>query len=222
MEKIYTPNQATQLAVVAMGHKLIEKKLVAGSWGNISCRLDNEHIAVTPSGIGYERITPEDIVIVTNTGQVTVGEKTPSSELKLHLAIYSAYPEAGAVIHTHGIYTSALAAMHKGIPAIIEDIVQIIGGRVQCAQYAMPGTLALAENAVAALGGHKAALLANHGSVCWGKNLDDALMVAEILEKAAHITILCGDKAVELDTGEVNAMHNFYQEHYFKRQMGEE
>ena len=115
--------------------------------------------------------------------------------------------------------------MRRPVPAIIEDIVQICGGRVNCAEYAFPGTQELADAAVKALAGRKAALLANHGAVCWGKSLDDALVVAEILEKAAQIAVICascGCKAYELDESDVAAMHSFYEQHYCKRQMGEE
>ena len=212
-------------AIVEMGHTLIEKRLVAGSWGNISCRVDEASIAITPSGRGYETLKPEDVVIIDNLGAVLDGKHIPSSELKVHTAVYNAYPAAGAVIHTHSIYASALAAMHQDVPAIIEDIVQIIGGRVHCAQYALCGTQELAENTVAALHGRKAVLLANHGAVCWGKNLQEALLVAEILEKAAQIAVICmgtGGKMYELSTEDVEVMHTFYEEHYSKRQQGEE
>lgn len=209
-------------AIVAMGHRLIEKNLVAGSWGNISCKVAGERIAITPSGRGYEKLQPEDIVILDKQGQVVEGTRIPSSESKLHTAIYAACPEATAVIHTHSIYASALAAMRQPVPAIIEDIVQIAGGRVNCAEYALPGTEALAQNAVVAMEGRKAVLLANHGAVCWGKSLEDALIVAEVLEKAAQIAIICGGRAYELSSEDAEAMHSFYEAHYCKRQMGEE
>lgn len=209
-------------AIVDMGHKLTMKHLVAGSWGNISSRIDDKSIAITPSGLGYEGMQNEDVVILANDGQVLEGRRIPSSESKVHLAIYNAYSQAGAVIHTHSVYASALAAMRKPVPAIIEDIVQIIGGRVNCAEYALPGTQQLAINTIAALQGRKAALLANHGAICWGKTLADALIVAEILEKAAQIAIICGDQAYELTTDDIKSMHNFYEEHYNKRQIGEE
>ena len=128
METQLFAKESACAAIVETGHALIEKKLVAGSWGNISCRIDAQNIAITPSGHGYETLTPEDVVIINRDGEVVEGKRIPSSELKVHTAIYNAYPEAGAVIHTHSIYASALAAMHQGVPAIIEDIVQIIGG----------------------------------------------------------------------------------------------
>ncbi len=209
-------------AIVDMGRKLIEKRLVAGSWGNISCRTDSGRIAVTPSGRGYESLTSEDIVLLDEKGAIIDGRRIPSSESRLHIAIYEALPQARAVIHTHSVYASALAAMRQPLPAIIEDIVQICGGRVNCAEYALPGTQALADAAVKALAGRKAALLANHGAVCWGESLDDALTVAEVLEKAAQIVIICGGRAYELDDADAAAMHSFYEEHYSKRQMGRE
>jgi len=211
-------------AIVAMGKKLIERKLVAGSWGNISVKIADGVYAVTPSGRGYANQKPEDIVIVDDACKTLDGELTPSSESKLHTAIYNACPEAKAIIHTHSIYASALAAMRKPVPAIIEDIVQIIGGRVECAEYALPGTQELADNAVKAMNGRKGVLLANHGAVCWGKDLADALMVCEILEKAAQIAIICQScgGVVELSSDDAEIMHSFYEEHYIKRQRGEE
>ena len=211
-------------AIVTMGKKLIERKLVAGSWGNISVKIADGVYAVTPSGRGYANQKPEDIVIVDDACKTLDGELTPSSESKLHTAIYNACPEAKAIIHTHSIYASALAAMLKPVPAIIEDIVQIIGGRVECAEYALPGTQELADNAVKAMNGRKGVLLANHGAVCWGKDLADALMVCEILEKAAQISIICQScgGAVELSSADAEIMHSFYEEHYIKRQRGEE
>ena len=211
-------------AIVAMGKELIERKLVAGSWGNISVKIADGVYAVTPSGRGYANQKPEDIVIVDDACKTLDGELTPSSESKLHTAIYNACPEAKAIIHTHSIYASALAAMRKPVPAIIEDIVQIIGGRVECAEYALPGTQELADNAVKAMNGRKGVLLANHGAVCWGKDLADALMVCEILEKAAQIAIICQScgGAVELSSDDAKIMHSFYEEHYSKRQRGEE
>ena len=211
-------------AIVAMGKELIERKLVAGSWGNISVKIADGVYAVTPSGRGYANQKPEDIVIVDDACKTLDGELTPSSESKLHTAIYNTCPEAKAIIHTHSIYASALAAMRKPVPAIIEDIVQIIGGRVECAEYALPGTQELADNAVKAMNGRKGVLLANHGAVCWGKDLADALMVCEILEKAAQIAIICQScgGAVELSSADAEIMHSFYEEHYIKRQRGEE
>lgn len=211
--------------IVDIGHELIVKNLVAGSWGNISCRIDEKHIAITPSGLGYQLLTPDDIVILDNEGNVVSGKHIPSSESKVHLAIYKAYPKAQAIIHTHSIYASAFAAMRKTVPAIIEDIAQICGGSIKCAEYALTGTKKLADNAVLALEERKAVLLANHGAVCWGKSLAEALLVAEILEKTAHIASICagcGNIPVQISAEDTELMHTFYEEHYLKRQLGKE
>lgn len=225
MDALNLQKEAARGAIVAMGRVLIERRLVAGSWGNISCRVeDSDIIAITPSGLGYENQDAADIVLVDADGRTMEGIHIPSSETPLHTAIYTAIPEAKAIIHTHSIYASALAAMRKPVPAIIEDIIQIIGGRVNCAEYALPGTQDLADNAVRAMCGKKAVLLANHGTVCWGKSLADALLVAEILEKAAQIAVICQScgGAVELSQEDADIMHGFYEQHYYKRQIGEE
>ncbi len=209
-------------AIVAMGKKLIANNLVAGTWGNISVRVNENKIAVTPSGLGYDNLKLQDIAILNNDGGVIEATHAPSTESKLHIAIYKAHPEAKAIIHTHSVYASALAAMHKDVPALVEDIVQICGGRVACAPYVMCGTQELADAAVQAMGERKAVLLANHGAVCWGKSLEDALIVAQVLEKAAQIATICNGQGIEISDADGKAMHQFYEEHYSKRQLGEE
>lgn len=208
--------------IIATGHKIVEQKMVAGSWGNLSIKIDAESCAITPSGRAYDSLTAQDIVIVDMTGKKLVGDLIPSSETPLHTAIYKEIPEAQAIVHTHSIYASACAAMHKPIPAVVEDLVQIIGGKIDVAAYALPGTQALADNAVKALQNKKAALLANHGVVCWGTTLETALMTAEIVEKAAQIYCICETMggAVLLPDADIAVMHDFYQQHYSKRQIG--
>lgn len=197
--------------------------MIAGSWGNLSIKIDENSCVITPSGRSYDSLDTDDVVLVDMSGQKLRGTLIPSSELPLHLAIYQALPEARAIVHTHSIYASACAAMHKPIPPLVEDLVQIIGGQVDVAEYALPGTQALAVNAIAALKNKKAALLANHGVVCWGATLETALMTAEIVEKAAQIYCICASMggAVPLPESDIEIMHNFYQQHYLKRQMNE-
>lgn len=206
--------------IVAVGHQMVNKKMVAGSWGNLSIKINATNYAITPSGHSYDSLTPEDIVLVDNHGNKLEGDLIPSSELPLHLRIYDAIEDANAIVHTHSIYASACAAMHKPIPAVIEDLVQIIGGQVDVAKYALPGTTDLGENAIQALGHKKAVLLANHGVVCWGRTLKAALMTAEIVEKAAHIYCICASMggAIPLPDKDIAVMHEFYNKEYAKRQ----
>lgn len=211
---------AARQQIVAAGLKMIEQKMIAGSWGNLSIKINTSCCAITPSGRSYDSLNTEDVIVVDMQGNKIVGALIPSSETPLHLAVYEAIPEAQAIVHTHSIYASACAAMHKPIPALIEDLVQIIGGSVDVAEYALPGTEALAANAIKALQNKKAALLANHGVVCWGSSLNSALMTAEIVEKAAQIYCICETMggAKLLPEADIAVMHDFYKQHYSKRQ----
>ena len=211
--------------VVEAGLKLVHSAMTVGTYGNISCRMDEGHIAVTPSGRDYEQLTPEDIVVTDMEGKKTDGALLPSSELPLHLAIYKRFPEAQAIVHTHSIYASALAVAHKVLPPVIEDLTQIVGGTVRCTEYTIAGTNELGKRAVEAMeGGCNAALLANHGAVCWGRSMKEALNTAQILEKGAQIYYIARSfgTPVPLNEATVRTLHDFYINHYSKRQQGEE
>ena len=213
-----------RVEIINAAKKMAGQNMLPGSWGNISVRVDEETFAVTPSGHGYDNLMPQDIVIVDAAGNTLDGNLIPSSELPLHLAIYKAQPDAEAIVHTHSIYASACAAARRDIPPLIEDMVQIMGGPVHCAEYALPGTDELAQNVINAMGGKRAALMANHGVACWGTTLDEAMMVAGIVEKAAQLYCITQSigGAVLLPQSDIDAMHGFYEAHYRKRQLGEE
>ena len=213
-------NDVTQLrqAVVEAGRQMFERGLVAGTWGNISIRSDSgDQIAVTPSGRPYTELQPADIVLVSPDGHLLAGQR-PSSELPLHLAIYAARPDVFAVVHTHSIYATACAVAGKAIPPSLEEMVQVVGGEVAVAQYALPGTPELAQNAVLALGDRTAVLLANHGAVACGPSLAEALLVAELVEKAAQIYAIAGQLggARSLSEEDILRMRRFYVENYSK------
>ncbi len=213
-----------RLQIIKAAQKMSAQNMLPGSWGNLSVKITDDAFAVTPSGRGYDSLAAEDVTIVDAEGKVLDGALLPSSELPLHLAIYKALPEAKAVVHTHSIYASACASARKDIPPLVEDMVQIMGGSVRCAKYALPGTEALADNVIRAMDGKRAALLANHGVAAWGVTLDEAMMVAGIVEKAAQlycITQAIGG-AVLLPQDDIDIMHKFYEAHYRKRQLGEE
>ena len=209
--------------ILAVGCGMLDKGLVAGTWGNISARIPGTHfIAVTPSGKSYHDITADDVVVVDETGIVIEGSFKPSSELPVHLAIYSARPDIQAIVHTHSVFASACAVAHKDIPPIIEDLVQLVGGSVDVATYALPGTTILAQNVVASLAQKNAVLMANHGVVGCGQSLAEAIMACELVEKAAQIYIYANQigGAKALSDEDVEIMHKFYAEYYRKRQQG--
>lgn len=204
--------------IVQAGIEVYERGLVAGTWGNISARLekDQEKFAITPSGMDYREIQKDDIVILNLKGEKVEGDKKPSSEKKLHIHIYKSRSDINSIVHSHSIYASAIACARKDIPPIIEDMVQIVGGSVEIADYKLPGSDELAEAAVDALSNKKAALLANHGVVALGEDMEEALKVAEIVEKSAKIYLLAKifGEPHELSEEDVEIMRKMYSEDY--------
>lgn len=212
-----------KLEVIESGRKLLDNGLVAGTWGNISARIEgSDQIVVTPSGRDYLSLSEADIIVTDLFGNVVEGKLKPSSELPMHLAIYRARQDIRAIIHTHSIFASSCAVARKPIPPIIEDLVQLAGGRIEVADYALPGTIELAQNVVNSLGDKSAVLLANHGVVCCGQNIHEAMLGCELVEKAAQIYIYASQLGgpVLLSDEDIKVMHNFYLEHYRRRQEG--
>lgn len=209
--------------ILAVGCTMVDKGLVAGTWGNISARIPGtQFIAVTPSGKGYRELTVADVVVVDEMGMVIEGRLKPSSELPLHIEIYQSRSDVQAIVHTHSVFASACAVAHKSIPPIIEDLVQLVGGGVDVATYALPGTKELAQHVVAALGSKNAVLMANHGVVGCGQSLTEAMMACELVEKAAQILIYANQigGAQVLSNEDVGVMHEFYVQYYRQRQQG--
>lgn len=216
--------QAERQALADLGRTLIGSGLSVGTYGNLSCRLDDTHVAITPSGKEYAALQAEDMVVINLAGEKTEGRWLPSSELYLHLEIYKNILEAQSVVHTHSLYATALAVAHKDLPPIVEDLTQLTGGSVRCTEYESPGTEALGKAAVAALEDRHAALLANHGAVCWGRTMYEALNAAVVLEKGAHIYCIAHGFGTpfRLEEKQAKKLRDFYEEHYSKRQRGEE
>jgi L-fuculose-phosphate aldolase len=142
-------------------------------------------VAITPSGIGYDELAPDDICLVTPSGHEMDAPETPSSELPMHLAVYAA-TGAGAVVHTHSAEVVALSATCDELPAVHYAITSL-GGPVRVAPYTRFGSAGLAEAAVAALEGRRAAILQNHGAVCYGATLAAAYDRALLLEWLARV-----------------------------------
>ena len=211
-------NDWTELrpAEQSAGQRLLAEGLVARTWDTVSVRAGPEHMLLTPSGRAYEGMAPEDIVPVNlRTGSYD-GPLKPSSEGKLHAEIYRTRSEIQAVIHTHQMNASTVAAARREVPPILDDMVQIIGPTVRVADYALPSTNKIVRATVKALRGRMAALMANHGAVCLGRNLDEAFVVAQILEKACKAFIeaefLGGAKSI--NRVEAFLMHQVYLRKY--------
>lgn len=170
--------------VIDIARRMGRAGLNRGTSGNVSARMADGFL-VTPSGIPPEALHPADIVAVDMDGE-WCGQRKPSSEWRFHRDLYRTRPDVGAVVHAHAPFSTTLAVLGRGIPAF-HYMVAMLGGRdVRCAPYATYGTQALSDNALAALEGRKACLLANHGMLAVGCDLDDALDMAVELESLAE------------------------------------
>ncbi len=210
-------NEAKE-TVIKAGKLLLEKDLVARTWGNVSVRLEGGRMAISPSGRTYEELTVDDIVIVDIETLEYQGGIKPSSEKGIHAAIYKARKDVNAVIHTHQMNASTCAAAGRTVPPILDDMVQILGPDVRVAAYALPGSKKLVKESVKALRGRTAVLLANHGAVCVGKSADDAFVAAQVLEKAckAFIEAEFMGGAKKINKFEAHLMHKYYIMKYSK------
>ncbi len=175
--------EQVRIAVCEAGIRLSAEGLVARTWGNISIRIDERTMAVTPSGIKYEDIKPEHIAVMDIiTGKWECPVK-PSGESKLHASIYRDRPEAGAVIHTHQLNASVCAAARVNVEVNDQDAARIIcTDKVLCGGYGLPGTSKLTGETVKVLRGGLCALMANHGAVCLGRDIEEAFTVSSVLE----------------------------------------
>ena len=168
--------------------------LVVGTSGNVSVRVDansdeRELMAITPSGIEYDILNTEDILVADMDIEPVEGDGVPSSEAMLHAEIYRHRRDVGAVMHTHSAFATAVAVAGLDIPPIIDEMVLTVGGEVKVAEYAFPSSEALAANVREALGGRNAALIRNHGVVGVGADLRVALKVCELVEHAAQVMV---------------------------------
>ncbi len=178
---------AVKQAVLDAAKTMYRRGLVEGTAGNVSGRIDDGHAVLTPSSLSYEEMTLDDLVLVDLEGDVVEGTRSPTSEKALHLECFKAYPEVQGVVHCHATYASMFAVARRPIPAAIDEFVIYIGGDVPVSDYHPSGSDLLATAVASRLGDRSAALMANHGMVCVGKSVEDALNSALIVEHNAQI-----------------------------------
>lgn len=186
-----------------------------GSAGNVSARFE-EGFLITPSGMAYDRLVPDDIVYVGMDGSAQ-GRLTPSSEWRMHLDIYAARPEAGAVLHAHSTFATALSCLRRDIPAF-HYMVAVAGGTdIRCSSYALFGTQALSDSMLMALKERRACLLGTHGMICFHDDLDKTLWLAvevETLAKQYWHACLAGEPVLLSDAQMCEVLEKF--QHYGK------
>ena len=161
-----------------------------GTWGNLSVRVP-EGVIVTPSRIPYKEITLNDFVTLDDDGRVISGHRLPTSEAEIHSILYRKKSDIGAAIHGHSVYATAVSCLNRAIPVFVEEIAQLIGGEIRCTRYVPAGQHKnIAKEVAATIGEVNAVLVANHGSVCCGRTLEEAFVACQVLEKAALMLLV--------------------------------
>lgn len=173
--------------IVEAGVRLSRGRLIAGSEGNISVRLDDGTIMITPSGVCKGSLGSDDAVLVDSTGEIEPGRKQPSAELAMHLFVYRRRPDVGACVHSHAPHATSFALAGSGLSDDLLAEMALTTGPVPLAAYATPGTEAVAQSLEPLIENHEAFLLSNHGLLTVGRNLDEAMVRHETVEHCARI-----------------------------------
>ena len=183
----------TRAGIIAVAQALDAAGLVPNKSGNVSCR-SADGFLITPAGVPYRELVPADIVESSLTGAAEEHARRPSSEWRMHAAIYADRPDAAAIVHTHSPRATALACAGRGIPPF-HYMIALAGGEIRCMPYATFGTAELAATAVQGLEGRRATLLANHGVIAIGSSLAEAHAVALEVENLAgqYLALLAAD-----------------------------
>ncbi|MDB4894567.1 MAG: sugar isomerase [Firmicutes bacterium] len=207
-------------AVCDTARRMMRDGLVKLTSGNVSARVPGTNFfAITPSGMDYEVMVPQDICILDLTGRVINGHRRPSTETPMHRLAYDRRPDVNGVVHTHSIYASAFACTGQAMPVISTELAALVGGTIRCAPYARSGTDEFAEAAVQTLGSEDLAVLfQNHGVMAVGRSLKEAYSVAIGLEEAAmifHLARQMGDPIIIPE----EERHRMFQE--FRRSYGQ-
>ena len=184
----YPTDAEAKILIVEIGRRMYLKNFVAANDGNISCKVDDEIIWTTPTGVSKGFMSEDELVKMNLDGTIiTQGERAPSSEVKMHLKIYSAREDVAAVCHAHPpvCTTFAIAGMNLDRPIYPEALVNL--GTVPCVPYELPGSQKLADSLAPYVRDHNSVLLANHGAVTWGASLMEAWYRMESAEHFAKI-----------------------------------
>ncbi len=209
-----------RLLLVKYARHMLASGLVTGTSGNLSARAEgSEIVAVTPSGVDYDTMQPEDLVLVDLAGKVVDGRLKPSIDTMNHLEIYRARPDVCSVIHTHSPYATAFATLSKPIPPLQAESAGYLGGAVRVMGYLPPASPHLAHMAADGLGRDLAVLLPNHGVIAVGRNIRQAYHAAVSVEESAHIAFLAlqlGTPAAVSDV-EITRIHEFIHGSYGQR-----
>lgn len=173
-----------------IGQTLYERGLVNAAEGNISLRAGDGTVYISARGSRLGALRPEDVAHITTGGQAVEPGPEPTSEYLLHTLVYESSPELRVVLHTHSAHATAVAVNRENVPPLIDEMTILLGGGIDVAPYAPPGTPELARGAAEGLRERKGVLLANHGAVVGGTDPADALKLAELVEQACRVFLL--------------------------------
>ena len=198
--------------LLKMTQQSYREALFAGTSGNLSYYdRETERMLITPGSTPYETMTEDDLVCMTLDGEILEGSRKPSSEWRMHAEIYRQKPEVRAVIHTHSPSATAFAVNNQEIPVILIEMVPFLGGNVEVAEFALPGTVEVGIEAAKKLKDRYACLMANHGVLAVGESLEQAHTRAIYTEDAAKIYCLA------LSNGSVKIISDTYVENMKKK-----
>lgn len=208
--------------IVESGKQMEGSGLTMETWGNISCRDEQTQLVyLTPSAMAYNRINEDDVVVCKLDGTIVEGNRKPTIEMEMHLAVYRTREDVNAIIHTHPIYSTVYGAQGRSIPMMIDEAAQVLGDTCFCTDYALPGSTELAKNVVKTLGKRSnACLVHSHGAVCVGRNMGAAFKVAKVLEMTAQIYCLIestGNQPIGISSENISAMQEFMKNSYGNR-----
>lgn len=181
-------NEIRQL-IVDSGKRLVSSNLVQGTWGNISIRVDERTMLVTPSGMDYGKMQSKDLVLMDIYTMQYSGSRKPSSEKDLHAGILRTRSDVNAVIHSHPSYCCSVASARVEVPVMSPEMESLVGGSIKIAKYALPSTKSLTTGAMEAMKGRNGCIMANHGVVACGENIDVAFDVIRVMEQSSELFI---------------------------------
>ena len=205
--------------MVHFARQMISTGLVRGTSGNLSTEPGADTCLITPSGVDYETMRAEDVVLVDLTGRPVSPGLKPSVDTPIHVAIYRARPDAGACIHTHSLYAAAFSTVGREIPPLITESAGYVGGAVRVMEYVPPALPDTGDMVAAGLGRDRAVLLPNHGVIAIGENLKKAFGAAMAVEESANVAFIAMQlgKPSFVPDEEVARMHEFIHFRYGQR-----
>jgi L-ribulose-5-phosphate 4-epimerase len=218
--------RAVRADVAALHQHLVRYGLVVWTGGNVSGRVPGTDLfVIKPSGVEYDDLTPESMILCDLSGVVLEGDFAPSSDTAAHAYVYRHMPEVGGVVHTHSPYATAWAARGEAVPCVITGQADEFGGEIPVGPFAIIGDESIGEGIVATLTGHRsrAVLMQNHGVFTIGRNARDAVkaaVMAEDVARTVHLARQLGEP-IPIPPEKIDALFNRYQNVYGQHVSGE-